>query len=143
MVGEVVARYFLAMVFITAAFLKIPYPEQMRDAIVGFELVGGSWAVFGAYFFPWLELWAGVGLLWRPARPAAGLIIVGLLAVFMAVIIWAMARGVKLNCGCFGGYDPVLLQGDNPWLLLVRDAGLMFLATVVWLRSSKEALETK
>jgi hypothetical protein len=129
------ARYFLAAVFIAAALLKIPHPEQMKTAIQGFRVVNESWAVFGAYFFPWMEFWAGAGLLAPiiPVKRAAAFIILGLMTLFIAVLISAWARGITLNCGCFGFY-PSNGAPDDFRLLLVRDLGLWILAAAVFWR---------
>lgn len=132
-VGKIVlwlAIIFLAAVFIAAGTIKIHDPRSMFNAIQSFQCVTPFLAVVGAYFFPCLELLAGVGLLWRRTRVASAFIIAKLMIVFMLVIILAWVRGIKINCGCFGGYDPLVV--DDYRLLLLRDAGLFVLATVIF-----------
>ena len=134
--AEPVARWFLAAIFIVAGALKIGHADQMLSAIEGFRAVDSYWAVFGAYFFPWMELWAGVGLLWLPTRRAAALVIVGLMALFIAMLIQAWARGIELNCGCFGFYPET--GPDDYSTLLIRDFGLLVLGACVFLFSGRE-----
>ena len=129
-----IARHFLSVLFMIVALLKIPQPEQMKTAIQSFRVVNENWAIFGSYFFPWMEFWSGVGLLLPPpyVRRAAALIILGLLTLFIFMLILAKARGLSFNCGCFGSYRT---EGapDDVGLLIVRDLGLWALAVVIFL----------
>jgi uncharacterized membrane protein YphA (DoxX/SURF4 family) len=119
------ATLVLAAVFIFAGGIKIFDPEGMRRAIETYNLVYGEWAIFGAYFFPWVELLSGLALLIRPLRAGGAFIISGLMAFFTVIIIVSWIRGIKLNCGCFGAFDEGIV--DDYRLLLSRDIGLLIL----------------
>jgi uncharacterized membrane protein YphA (DoxX/SURF4 family) len=107
------------------SFLRGPYPTLVSRAVVGgvFLLAGVSKALdinafageISAYqivptalvqpmaiALPLLEILIGgyllLGLMQRWAAAAAG----ALLLVFIAAMAWALARGLALDCGCFG-----------------------------------------
>ena len=68
---------------------------------------------------PWFELLLGVLLiagLWRHVSAAAASL---LLAVFFGLMVRAMAKGMQIDCGCFGPGDRL------SWVTLVRDGALL------------------
>jgi uncharacterized membrane protein YphA (DoxX/SURF4 family) len=96
-----------------------------------------DWAVVVvARTLPWAELAIGVALMagrWlRVSAGAASL----LLAVFFALMVRAYAKGMQINCGCFGLGDPISAR------TLARDgsllAGYLFL-TWTGFRSRRKA----
>ena len=71
---------------------------------------------------PMIELLLGLALIVAPFawRRGAALATAGLLAVFTAAIAQAVARGISIDCGCFGGAAaPVTV-----WTI-ARDVGLL------------------
>ena len=70
---------------------------------------------------PYVEIACGVGalLLPRPWRRAAALGIAGMLVLFTVAVAVALARGINIDCGCFGG-------GTSPItaFTVVRDVAL-------------------
>ena len=78
-----------------------------------------------------------LGLLTRGAAFVSGLLFV----VFIIGIASVWARGIKIDCGCFGGggYDADAVP--YPWEI-ARDAGLLLLsAYLVWLGRTHIALD--
>ncbi len=77
---------------------------------------------------PWVEVGLGTLLvLGAWVRPVAGLTLL-LLAVFLAGMVSARARGLDIPCGCFG-----VGSGRIGAVELARDVGLMALAGfVLW-----------
>ena len=71
-----------------------------------------------------VELAAAALLLWRPQ--VGGAVALALLAVFTAVIVRALARGVQTGCGCFGSRRPSALGPAD----VVRNALLAAFAVV-------------
>jgi hypothetical protein len=55
-----------------------------------------------AKFLPWLEVVAGAGLLVNVLAGWAALACTLMLMVFNTAGIWAYAKGLKVDCGCFG-----------------------------------------
>ena len=55
-----------------------------------------------AILLPGIEVVAGVCVLAGIRLKAAALVITGLTVIFFAVIVSALARGLNIECGCFG-----------------------------------------
>jgi len=95
-------RFVLAMVFLFAALPKVLDPTGFVDAIEGFRLMPRPAAWLAAFWLPWLEIVAAIGLMVPPAERAARLLYGGLLVAFIAVLASAALRGLDVDCGCFG-----------------------------------------
>ncbi len=118
-----IGRVVVAGVFGYAAISKILDPAAFNTAIQLYELTP-TWASrLSAVWLPWLELFSAFALLLVPGwRRAAAVVLVGLLLVFTAAIVSAMARGLAINCGCFGQSAEVVGIG---WPQLGRNAALI------------------
>ncbi len=125
-------RLIVGGAFITAGALKIAGPEKFVLAVSNYRLVPHELLHAVAILLPWIELTAGAFVLagvWL--RPAA-LLLAGLTAVFFAAIVSALARGLNLECGCFG-----TVGGQHVGLVnLVIDAFLFFLAALLARRAT-------
>lgn len=88
--------------FVVAALGKIPDPESFARDIVNYRLVSLDLAWLFALWLPWLELVAGLGLLWKQTRRDAALLLAGLLVFFQVALVSALVRGLDISCGCFG-----------------------------------------
>jgi uncharacterized membrane protein YphA (DoxX/SURF4 family) len=80
---------------------------------------------------PWFELALGVLLLLGIGTRAVAWLSAGLLVVFVAGVSQAWARGLTIDCGCFGGGGAVA-PGQTQYVQeILRDAGFLLLAA--WL----------
>jgi putative oxidoreductase len=95
-------RFVLAVVFLFAAVPKLMDPAGFVTAIEGFRLVPRSVAWVAAFWVPWLEIVAAIGLLLIPTERAARLLYGSLLVFFLVILASAAARGLDVDCGCFG-----------------------------------------
>lgn len=122
-------RLVLAAVFAAAAVTKIGDPPAMVRAVRAYQLVPEVAVRPLAYSLPYVELALAVllllGLGVRYAAAVTGL----LLVVFLVGVASAWARGLRIDCGCFGGGGAT----DDPQytLEILRDAGLLVVAGVV------------
>ena len=124
------ARWGMAVVWIIAGIQKLDARMEMTQAIEAYGIFTPEWSGYLAYLIGPLELMGGVllllGLFLREASAVAAVVLV----LFMVGIAQAWARGLVIDCGCFG-YDPAdVSQGMNYALTLLRDA--FFLALTVW-----------
>ncbi|MBP2702283.1 DoxX family membrane protein [Microbispora sp. RL4-1S] len=126
------ARLVLAGFLAVAGALKIGTPAISVQAVRAYQLLPDSLAQAFGYGLPVLEIILGVllviGLLTRPVAVISGLLMIA----FMIGIGSAWARGLRIDCGCFGGGGQ-LAAGQEPtyfWELL-RDVGL--LACAAWI----------
>ena len=123
-----VARLGLAAIFLISGTIKAADPDQTYIAVRGYDVLPPSLATVVADVLPWLEIAIGVLLLIGiGARLVAGVAAVMLL-VFMAGVIQAWARGLSIDCGCFGGGGVVEPDQTRYGEELLRDTGFLLLA---------------
>ncbi len=126
-----VARLGLAAVFLISGAIKAADPDQTYVAVRAYEVLPPNLATVVADVLPWLEIAIGVLLLLGiGTRIVAGVATVVLL-VFMAGVIQAWARGLSIDCGCFGGGGAVEPDQTRYGEELLRDT--LFLLLAVWL----------
>lgn len=127
-----VIRLFLGVVWIWAAWPKLHNPRQFVQAIRAYD-VTPEWLSKGiGYGLPVLEMSLGVLLIIGIAVRLAAAVSAALFVVFLIGVVQAAGRGLKLDCGCFGG-GGVTLQ-THYTLDILRDIGLLVLAAylVLW-----------
>jgi len=97
-----VLRAILAFVFIYAAILKIAEPGDFSQAIANYKLLPDNFINILAIILPWIEISAGLLLLFGVAVKENSIIISGMLVIFIIAIAISLARGLNIDCGCFG-----------------------------------------
>jgi uncharacterized membrane protein YphA (DoxX/SURF4 family) len=141
---SLVARLLLGGVMLVAGALKVTDPEAATQAVRAYELLPQGFDGVVGLLLPFLEI--GIGLLLivgygvRAAAVAAGVFMV----VFIAAVSSAWARGLAIDCGCFGGGGQVA-PGDTKYLQeILRDVGLLVVAGWLFLNPfSRFALESE
>jgi uncharacterized membrane protein YphA (DoxX/SURF4 family) len=123
------ARLVLAAVFAVSGWPKLLDPDGTLRSVRAFRLLPEALVPAFGYALPAVELALAalllVGLVTRPAAAAAA----GLLVVFMVGIVAAWARGLSIDCGCFGSTGAAVDDPVPGYLLaLLRDAALLTLA---------------
>jgi uncharacterized membrane protein YphA (DoxX/SURF4 family) len=118
-------RLALGLVFLYAGYAKLRQPWYVFAGMIdNYGVVAPSVSEMIARVLPPLEVVLGVALLaglYRKTTSAAGVI---LLFPFFALMLWAYAKGMKIDCGCFG---PGQMLGPRT---LLRDGVL--LAASLW-----------
>jgi uncharacterized membrane protein YphA (DoxX/SURF4 family) len=126
---SLLARLLLGGVLLVAGGLKVTKPTDSANAVAAYKLLPTNIAHLLGYALPWLEVAIAVlliiGIMVRPAAIAGGLIMV----VFIGAIASAWARGLIIDCGCFGGggeLDPSLASQVHRtyFIEIMRDLGL-------------------
>jgi uncharacterized membrane protein YphA (DoxX/SURF4 family) len=135
------ARLLLGGVFVVAGALKIPDPAAAERAVRAYRLLPEALVAPVAFGLPVLEIAVGLALLAgvfvRTAAIASGV----LLLVFMAGVASAWARGLQIDCGCFGGGGEVAADRTAYPAELARDTGLLLVALLLaWRPTSRLAL---
>ena len=124
-----VARVVTGGVWIVAGALKFPDPAASVRAVRAYELLPETVVPAVGHLLPVVEVVIGVallvGLLTRPVAVVSALLLVGF------VVGIASARGLSIDCGCFGGggFDADATE-KYPWEI-ARDLGLLSLS--LWL----------
>ncbi|MGZ4460035.1 MAG: MauE/DoxX family redox-associated membrane protein [Mycobacteriaceae bacterium] len=128
------ARLVVGGVWIVAGVLKLPDPTENVRAVRAYELLPESIVPVVGHGLPILEILVGtclvLGVLTRVIGVLSGL----MLLAFIIGISSAWARGLQIECGCFGGGagPTVNATAKYPWEI-ARDVGLLLLsAFLVW-----------
>ncbi len=123
-------RVVLGGLFLYAGATKIGNPQAFADSIATFKILSPQFISIIALGLPPLEVLLGFMLLvgWKARTASLG--ITALAIVFGITLGQAIARGLSVDCGCFGSGEPSAVK---TWLSLGR-AGLLFLAGT-WLYS--------
>lgn len=95
-------RTALALIFIFAGMEKIVNPSGFSDSIANYKLLPLSFINIFAIVIPWIEIAAGLMLLFGAAVKENAFIINSLMVVFILAIAISVARGLNIDCGCFG-----------------------------------------
>jgi uncharacterized membrane protein YphA (DoxX/SURF4 family) len=102
LVLEWILRIGLAAVFIYAGIAKVRDTEAFFWDIHHFELTHPDVSLILAVSLPWIEIVAGLALIYGRLYIGA-ITICGLLsAIFLGAISSAWYRGLDITCGCFG-----------------------------------------
>ena len=96
----------LGGIFIYAGADKIRDPSQFADSVAAFQMLPYALVTPMALGLPIFEVLAGVLLLAPLTRRIGALAVVLLTAMFLVALISALARGLTLDCGCFGAGAP-------------------------------------
>ncbi len=97
------ARLILGGVLFAAGWLKIFTPAKSQMAVRAYEVLPNSVANFLGIFLPWFEVGLGVLLILGIAVRLSAFFGGALMVLFIAAISQAWARGLSIDCGCFGG----------------------------------------
>jgi uncharacterized membrane protein YphA (DoxX/SURF4 family) len=122
------ARLILGGVLFAAGYLKIGTPDKSQMAVRAYEMLPISVANMLGLILPFVEIVIGalliLGSLTRFMAALGGFT----MFIFIIAISQAWARGLNIDCGCFGGGGAVA-PGETKYLQeILRDAGLVFLA---------------
>ncbi|WP_307845342.1 MauE/DoxX family redox-associated membrane protein [Planomonospora sp. ID67723] len=139
-----VSRLILAAVLIVAGGGKIGTPVLSVEAVKAYQLLPESLATAVGYGLPILEIVIGVLLVVGLLTRVAGIVSALLMLAFVIGIASAWARGLRIDCGCFGGGGQ-LAAGEEPSYLIdiLRDFGLFALGVIVaWFPPGRLALDS-
>lgn len=132
-------RLGVGAVWVTAGAMKISNLNQSVIAVQAYQILPNSVAQAVGIVLPMIEIAIGLllilGLATAPAAIVSGL----LFLAFVIGISAAWARGLQIDCGCFGGGGE-LEEGVDPGYLgkLLQDGGLLLCsALLVWRPGTK------
>lgn len=123
-----VFRVVLGGVLLVAGLLKYQHLDKSQMAVRAYELLPIALANFLGIVLPYLEIAIGILLIIGAAVRVSAVISGLLMFAFSIGIAQAWARGLSIDCGCFGGGGQVAPGTANYLPELVRDAGLALMA---------------
>lgn len=132
------ARFFLGAVLVYAGAVKVGSPLTAQRAVQAYELFPMGLAGAIGLALPFVEIVLGVlllvGLFTRPVAVVSTV----LMLAFVVGIAQAWARGLTIDCGCFGGGGQIGAEATRYPQEIARD--LAFAAAGVWLAARPRTL---
>ena len=126
-----VARVALGAILVTAGALKAIDPQSSVAAVRAYQLLPDALETLVGWALPFAEIALGLLLIAGIATRVIALVSAGLLVIFITGVISAAARGLSIDCGCFGGGGEVAAGHTAYGVEIVRDLGFLMLA--LWL----------
>ncbi len=126
-------RILVGLVFVVASIEKISDPAAFGVSISNYRILPDSLVPIPATFLPWLELLCGLGLLFGLLVRGSCFLIVSMLLVFTSALLYTIARGLDISCGCFSQNPKADVIG---WWKIAENLGLIG-ATLVILRGGE------
>lgn len=117
-----VIRFYIAIVFIRAGFIKLADLAEFRLAVANYRILPAGLANTAAVAVPLLEVTAGLLLLLGVLPGIVAAILAALLLCFSAAIAVNLARGRVFDCGCGGGIAPRLINWRHVMINLMLAA---------------------
>ena len=106
-------RILLGLIFLFAGIAKISDPVRFIFTLRQFNLFSEAVIPFMALYLPWLEFILGLFLILGLLYRASAFLLVCLNTMFAIVILTVIARGMEIDCGCFGMFADVLKIPDS------------------------------
>lgn len=123
----------IGLLFIYAGADKLRDPLQFADSIAAFAILPAKFVNLLALSLPPFEIGCGLLMLAPPTRRVAALALALTSVIFFAALASALARGLTLDCGCFGVGAP---SRPRMWLEAGLNIALFAGSLTVYLRST-------
>ena len=123
-----VGRLLVGGVLVVAGYLKVGNTAKSQMAVRAYEVLPISIANSLGVILPWLENGAGLLLILGVAVKWSSIFAAALMFIFIAAIAQAWARGLSIDCGCFGGGGQVAAGKTRYLEEILRDLGLAITA---------------
>lgn len=130
-------RLILGGVLLAAGGLKAFVTAEAASAVAAYKILPTKMAHIVGYALPWLEIAIGLLLIIGISIRMASVVAAAIMVIFIGAIISVWARGMLIDCGCFGGggaIDPSLAaQVHRTYALeIARDTGLALIALYLY-----------
>ena len=118
------SRLVLGAVLLAAGLLKYQHLDKSQMAVRAYEMLPIAVANFIGIVLPFAEIGLGILIILGAGTRISAALGTLLMLVFVIGISQAWARGLSIDCGCFGGGGQVEPGTANYLSELLRDAGL-------------------
>ena len=122
------ARLVVGGVWVVAGVLKLPEPAANVRAVRAYQLLPEAVVPLVGHALPLLEVLVGACLLLGLLTRASAVLSALMLLAFVVGISSAWARGLQIDCGCFGGGGQVAAGQTGYPGEVARDVGLLLVA---------------
>jgi len=125
---SLIFRLTLGTVLLLAGYLKAINPQKSAMAVRAYEMLPVSVANIFGHILPWFEIAIGALLILGAAVKISAVLGGFTMLMFIVAISQAWARGLSIDCGCFGGGGTVAPDQTKYLEEILRDFGLMLMA---------------
>jgi uncharacterized membrane protein YphA (DoxX/SURF4 family) len=119
------ARFILGGVFVYASFDKILHPAAFSEALYNYQILPDELINLTAIVLPFLELVLGIFLIINFWMPGTVVMCNLLLTTFIVALLFNMARGLNINCGCF---STTAVESSMNVLTVLRDTSFLVIS---------------
>jgi uncharacterized membrane protein YphA (DoxX/SURF4 family) len=126
------SRLILGVVLLVAGGLKIGNLPKSAMAVRSYEMLPIPLANFLGYTLPWIEIGLGLLLIVGVTVKISGALGALSMLAFIIAIAQAWARGLSIDCGCFGGGGAIDPEDTKYLSEIIRDIGLMALGIFLY-----------
>jgi len=126
------ARFILGGVLIVAGALKVGNLQKSAMAVRAYEMLPIWLANLFGYVLPWIEIGIGSLLVVGALVKINGLLGALIMLAFIIAIAQAWARGLSIDCGCFGGGGSIDPEDTKYLSEIIRDIGLLGLGVFLY-----------
>lgn len=123
-----ISRLVLGGVLFAAGYLKIGALDKSQMAVRAYELLPIGIANFLGIALPYVEIAMGILLIIGAFTKYMAIGSAIIMFAFIVAISQAWARGLTIDCGCFGGGGQVAANETKYLQEIIRDAGLVLLS---------------
>jgi hypothetical protein len=136
---SLVLRLALGGIFLYASIDKIIHPQAFAEIIFNYHLLPDVLINAAALILPWLEAILALFLIMGWFLPGAVVLVNALLALFWAALLFNLARGLDINCGCFSTQD----AGHTSMLwYVIRDTAFLVMGSALFLLVTRKQGQT-
>jgi uncharacterized membrane protein YphA (DoxX/SURF4 family) len=136
------ARLVIGGVWIVAGVLKLPDPAASVRAVRAYDLLPEAVVPTVGHLLPVVEVVVGTALVLGLLTRGGAVLSALLFLVFVGGIASVWARGISIECGCFGGGGAQQDASSSYPLEIARDVGLLALSVfLVWSPRTRFALD--
>ena len=126
------SRLILGGVLFAAGALKIGNLQKSAMAVRAYEMLPVEVANFLGYALPWIEIGIGLLLIVGASVKICGLLGAFTMLAFIIAIAQAWARGLSIDCGCFGGGGTIDPEETKYLSEIIRDIGLLAMGVFLY-----------
>ena len=126
------ARLILGGVLIAAGALKVGNLQKSAMAVRAYEMLPVWMANLLGYALPWIEIGIGLLLVLGALVKINGSLGALIMLAFIIAIAQAWARGLSIDCGCFGDGGAVDPEDTKYLSTIIRDIGLLGLGVFLY-----------
>lgn len=125
-------RIILGLIFLLACYDKLLHPQAFAEVIYNYQVLPNSLVNITAILLPWVELVLGLCLIINVWIPGAAVLGNLMLLTFFTTLLFNLARGLDISCGCFSttsgerGSDYLTVLRDLSFLVV---SGYLFYST--------------